>query len=165
MHTCIIIQFRMKRSCKLAALSCGHNFSIYYGKYLCLSVDIVNIRCTDECHWNLSNFFHLIFCIKASKLSSIRIPLCQNIHRTKTWNSVFHPLCQKDQSGAGSEYRKPVFNLLFQCIVNVQFDQKLSHNGTFSTRKDQTIKVTVQIFFFPDFKMFHAQAVQHLSML
>ncbi len=113
MHPCIIIQFRMKRSCKLAALSCGHNFSIYYGKYLCLSVDIVNIRCTDECHWNLSNFFHLIFCIKASKLSSIRIPLCQNIHRTKTWNSVFHPLCQKDQSGAGSEYRKPVLIFCF----------------------------------------------------
>ena len=36
------------------------------------------------------------FCIKASKLSSICIPLCQNVHCAKAWNTIFYLLCQKD---------------------------------------------------------------------
>ena len=113
MHTCIIIQLWMKCCRKLIFLSGRYHFSIYYGQCLCIFIDISNIWRTDECHWNLSKSFHLIFCVKTSKLPSISISLCQNIHRTKALDSIFHLICQQDQTGTSSKYRKSVFNLLF----------------------------------------------------
>ena len=113
MYTCVIIQLWMKCCRKLIFLSGRYYFSIYYGQCLCISIDISNIWRTDECHWNLSKSFHLIFCVKTSKLPSISIPLCQNVHCAETWDSIFHLICQQDQTGTSSKHRKSVFNLLF----------------------------------------------------
>ena len=58
---------------------------------------------------------------------------------------------KKDQTGTGGKHRQPRLDFLFQRFKHFQFSKKFSLNRTLTSWKNQSVEITVKVFFFPQF--------------
>ena len=78
--------------------------------------------------------------METAKLAPVGIPADSDRKGSKVNMIVVGKLfSEKDESGAGGQHRQSVPDFFLKCLKHIQFLQKFSLNGAFTSGKDQAI--------------------------
>ena len=161
MNPVVCIQLRMKGHSKLVSAAHRHNVPIHLSQHLCTCFCFFYIRSTYERHGNLPDSGKFLHGMETSQLSSVGIATHRNRKCAKIHMSIIGELiCQKDESGTGTEDRHATLDFFFQRIKHVKLPQKLSLDRALATRKHKTVKSGVQVLLLTKLKAFCSKSPQ-----
>ena len=158
MYPVILIQFRMKCQSILLFILYSYNISIHLSQYFCAFPAFLNIRGANECHGNLTDSFHFPDGVKTAKLSAVGISFYCHRHGSEIHMPIIREVVsQKDHPCTSGKHRHSSLDFLFQRLKHFQLPKEFSLYRTLPAWQNQSVKVSIQVFFFPQL---HAPGTQ-----